>query len=65
MSTPSIHHERIWGDGVELHVARAGEGQPVLLLHGFPEGEPSIDRVSPQVKKSEHTLAICHSYYVS
>jgi pimeloyl-ACP methyl ester carboxylesterase len=32
-----IRHERIAGDGVELHVARAGEGPAVLLLHGFPE----------------------------
>lgn len=32
-----IRHEHIRGDGVELHVARAGEGPPVLLLHGFPQ----------------------------
>lgn len=25
------------GDGVRLHVVRAGEGPPVVLLHGFPE----------------------------
>jgi pimeloyl-ACP methyl ester carboxylesterase len=32
-----IRHERIRGDGVVLHVARAGHGPPVILLHGFPE----------------------------
>jgi epoxide hydrolase 4 len=32
-----IRHERIPADGVELHVAVAGEGPPVVLLHGFPE----------------------------
>lgn len=32
-----IRHERIRGDGIDLHVARAGEGSPVILLHGFPE----------------------------
>jgi pimeloyl-ACP methyl ester carboxylesterase len=37
MPTPEVRHERIQGDGVELHVARAGEGMPVILLHGFPE----------------------------
>jgi pimeloyl-ACP methyl ester carboxylesterase len=36
MST-RVHHERVRGDGVELHVARVGEGPPVVLLHGFPE----------------------------
>ena len=34
---PAIRHERIRADGVELHVAVAGEGPPVILLHGFPE----------------------------
>ena len=33
----TIHHERIRADGVELHVAVAGAGPPVILLHGFPE----------------------------
>ncbi|WP_019140156.1 alpha/beta fold hydrolase [Noviherbaspirillum massiliense] len=32
-----VRHERIRGDGVELHVAITGDGPPVILLHGFPE----------------------------
>jgi len=32
-----IRHERIRGDGIFLHVARAGSGPPVILLPGFPE----------------------------
>ncbi|MGH9330715.1 MAG: alpha/beta fold hydrolase, partial [Vicinamibacterales bacterium] len=32
-----IRHERVKADGLELHVAAAGEGPPVVLLHGFPE----------------------------
>jgi pimeloyl-ACP methyl ester carboxylesterase len=34
---PPIRHERIAAAGVELHVAVAGSGPPVVLLHGFPE----------------------------
>jgi epoxide hydrolase 4 len=34
---PPVRHERIRADGVELHVATAGAGPPVILLHGFPE----------------------------
>jgi epoxide hydrolase 4 len=33
---PLTHH-RLRGDGIFLHVISAGEGPPVLLLHGFPE----------------------------
>jgi pimeloyl-ACP methyl ester carboxylesterase len=32
-----VRHERVQADGVELHVACAGAGPPVILLHGFPE----------------------------
>jgi pimeloyl-ACP methyl ester carboxylesterase len=32
-----IRHERIKANGVQLHVAVAGQGPPVILLHGFPE----------------------------
>lgn len=34
-----VNHETIHGDGVDLHVAAAGpeDGDPVLLLHGFPD----------------------------
>jgi pimeloyl-ACP methyl ester carboxylesterase len=35
-STP-IRDEWIQGDGIRLHVLRAGNGSPVILLHGFPE----------------------------
>lgn len=32
-----IGHRRLRTNGIELHVAEAGEGKPVVLLHGFPE----------------------------
>lgn len=33
----NVTHRRVDVGGVELHVAEAGAGSPVLLLHGFPE----------------------------
>ncbi len=33
----TVHHRHVRGDGVDLHVAMAGDGPPVILLHGFPE----------------------------
>ena len=35
--TTAIAHRRVQGDGVNLHVAHAGDGPCVILLHGFPE----------------------------
>ncbi len=37
MEEAELRHERIAGDGVDLHVVTAGTGPPVILLHGFPE----------------------------
>ena len=36
-SVPGIAHKRVRANGVELHVATAGEGPPVVLLHGWPQ----------------------------
>jgi pimeloyl-ACP methyl ester carboxylesterase len=33
----AVRHHRVSSDGVDLHVAVAGDGPPVVLLHGFPE----------------------------
>lgn len=35
--TPQISHRRVPANGIELHVAEAGQGPPVVLCHGFPE----------------------------
>lgn len=32
-----IEHLRIQANGITLHVAKAGAGRPLLLLHGWPE----------------------------
>jgi pimeloyl-ACP methyl ester carboxylesterase len=37
MTTTEIRHCTIATNGVNLHIAEAGEGPLVLLLHGFPE----------------------------
>ncbi len=37
-STADIAHRTIDANGIRIHVAEAGEGPLVLLLHGFPEG---------------------------
>ena len=37
MEEAELRHERVAGDGVDLHVVTGGTGPPVILLHGFPE----------------------------
>ncbi len=32
-----LHHQLIRADGADINVASAGEGRPVVLLHGFPD----------------------------
>jgi pimeloyl-ACP methyl ester carboxylesterase len=36
-TVPGVRHRDVATNGVRLHVAEAGEGPPVVLLHGFPE----------------------------
>jgi pimeloyl-ACP methyl ester carboxylesterase len=32
-----ITHRTVRANGIDIHLAQAGEGPPVILLHGFPE----------------------------
>lgn len=34
---PGVIHRQIEARGVDFHVAEAGDGQPVVLLHGWPQ----------------------------
>ena len=37
MTAPAIEHLTLHANGAAFHVARAGRGRPLLLLHGWPE----------------------------
>ncbi|MEF8887313.1 MAG: alpha/beta fold hydrolase, partial [Haloarculaceae archaeon] len=37
MARPEPTHGSAYVNGVELHYVRAGEGPPLLLLHGWPQ----------------------------
>lgn len=58
MEAPELRHARIAGNGVNLHVVTAGKGQPVILLHGFPENWRSWRRqIAPLVGAGFSILA--------
>ena len=35
----ALQHHTVHVNGIKQHYAEAGEGPPVILLHGFPEPE--------------------------
>lgn len=37
MAKPEIEHEHFSVNGIRMHAAACGSGNPVILLHGFPE----------------------------
>ncbi len=36
-SVPAVTHRTVQANGIDIHLAEAGDGPLVLLLHGFPE----------------------------
>ncbi|MDQ2939756.1 MAG: alpha/beta hydrolase [Actinomycetota bacterium] len=49
-----VEHRFVDADGLDVHVAIAGEGSPVLLLHGWPQHwymwRGVIERLAPQFR---------------
>lgn len=43
-------------NGVTLYIAEAGEGDPVLLLHGYPQSGEAWRFVAPELAKSHHII---------
>lgn len=50
----SFEHTMVNGNGARLHVAQAGQGKPLLLLHGWPEfwltWEPLMRRLADRYR---------------
>jgi epoxide hydrolase 4 len=54
---PTIVHSMASGAGVNLHVARFGQGSPVLLLHGFPDHWRLWEPMMLALGDSHHLMA--------
>ena len=46
---PGVRHHFVDAGGVRLHVAEAGRGEPVVLLHGFPQHWYAWRRIVPRL----------------
>jgi pimeloyl-ACP methyl ester carboxylesterase len=54
---PGVAHRTVAANGVGIHVAEAGEGPPVLLLHGWPQHWYMWRDVIPLVAPHARTIA--------
>ncbi|UJP10452.1 alpha/beta hydrolase [Microbacterium sp. KUDC0406] len=55
---PGFEHRVLRLPGVRMHVATIGEGEPVLLLHGFPEHWWQWRRIAPELARHGYR-AVC------
>ena len=57
-SIPGFRSKRIEGaDGVPIHVAVGGSGDPVVLLHGFPQTHVMWRAVAPELARTHTVIA--------
>jgi haloalkane dehalogenase len=55
MSEPSSHYTQV--NGLRLHYLEAGEGDPILLLHGFPTSSHLYRNVIPTLAETHRVIA--------
>ncbi len=56
MTEPSSHYAAV--HGLRLHYLEAGEGDPILLLHGFPTSSHLYRKILPALGKTHRAIAI-------
>ena len=54
---PSFSRRTVDADGVRIHVRTAGDGPPVLLLHGYPQTHTIWHKVGPLLAR-DHTVVL-------
>ena len=54
---PGVTHRFVELDGLQLHVAEAGEGPPLVLLHGWPQHWWCWRHLIPQLARQYRVLA--------
>ena len=54
---PGVEHRHVHVNGVRLHVAEAGEGPPLILLHGWPQHWWSWRHLIPRLAQDYRVLA--------
>ena len=55
---PDVTHRTVAAGGTRVHVASAGSGRPVLLVHGFPETWRTFADLMTLLAGDHHVLAV-------
>lgn len=59
LKIPGFTYDRVLvADAVELNVAHAGEGSPVVLLHGFPQTHLMWSAVARDLRREHSVIAV-------
>jgi len=58
---PGYSSRLVHADGVHINVQVAGEGPPVLLLHGYPQTHVIWHQVAPALVAAGHLIGFLHS----
>ncbi|WP_446663814.1 alpha/beta fold hydrolase [Flexivirga sp. B27] len=58
MDTIALEHRKVDTGRVRLHVVEAGDGPPVLLLHGWPQHWYAWRHVIPRLARSHRVIAL-------
>jgi pimeloyl-ACP methyl ester carboxylesterase len=56
MSAPASHYTQV--NNLRIHYLEAGEGEPILLIHGFPTSSHLWRNVIPELAKTHRAIAI-------
>ena len=56
MTKPTRHH--LTANSLDLHYLEAGQGDPVLLLHGFPTSSHLYRNILPELGKTHRAIAL-------
>jgi pimeloyl-ACP methyl ester carboxylesterase len=54
---PGVRHRLVDVRGVRIHVAEAGEGEPVILQHGWPQHWYAWRHVIPELARTRRVIA--------
>src|SRR5437762_1306670 len=55
---PGVEHRFVDLDGLRIHIADAGEGDPLVLLHGWPQNWWSWHRLIPPLAERYRVIAL-------